>query len=235
MTSGHAGQFLETRTGALSAVIVVTVAGFLMATIRPPMLGGALTIVVTVALMALVAWLKGTGLGEYGLQRPASWPATLVWGVVWFLVALLVFRLLLEPLLEQWTGAARDLSRFDYVEGDSVALMILLLQLWIMAAIFEELYFRGFLINGLADVFGRVPLGWAAAVTLSCLLFASLHGYQGPAGLGVTLAGAVFLSLIYLWHGRNLWIPIIVHGLHDSSAVIFKYLGIYDRVVHLVL
>lgn len=234
MTSQRAGAFLRTRTGAVITVLVVTAAGFLMATIRPPMLGGVLAMVVTAGLMALAAWLKGAGLREYGLQRPASWKATAGWGVVWFLAALMIFRLVLEPLLEQWTGTTRDLSRFDYVDGNATALLSLLLQLWVMAAFFEELYFRGFLINGIADVFRRSPVGWTLGVVLSSLLFAFLHGYQGPAGLGVTLAGALFLSLIYLGHGRNLWIPIIAHGLHDSSAAVFKYFGIYERVVHLV-
>lgn len=235
MTPTLGQTFLHTRSGALASVIVVTAAGFLMATIRPPMLGGALAIVVSVALMSAIAWMKGTGAREYGLQRPASWPATLGWGVLYALVALVLFRMILEPLLGAWTDVPRDLSRFDYVQGDPAALAGLLVQLWVMAAFFEELYFRGFLINGIAQVFGRAPTAWVVAVVISCLLFAFLHGYQGPAGVLFTGAAALFLSLIYLGHGRNLWIPIIVHGLHDTSAAVFKYFGVYDRVVHLLL
>ena len=67
---------------------------------------------------------------------------------------------------------------------------------------------------------------------LSAGYFALLHSYQGITGILYTGLAAVFLSAIYVGHGRNLWIPIIAHGLHDTSGMFFLFLGSYNRVVH---
>ena len=47
----------------------------------------------------------------------------------------------------------------------------------------EELLMRGFVLNRLADVFGRSRMGWSVAVLIHAMFFGLLHVYQGVPGV----------------------------------------------------
>jgi membrane protease YdiL (CAAX protease family) len=60
---------------------------------------------------------------------------------------------------------------------------------------------------------------------LVSLLFGFGHYYKGPSGvLDSTYSGLVF-GTVYLIAGRNLWAPILTHGIADTVAVVFVFLG----------
>jgi CAAX protease family protein len=118
-------------------------------------------------------------------------------GVVYAIGAFLLFRITLEPLVERLTGVPRELSRFDFLKNNLPALLKFLAIIWLMAAFFEELYFRGFLIPSIAGIFNRSRPGWILAVVISTLFFAISHSYQSITGVIYTGLAALYLSSIY--------------------------------------
>ena len=78
----------------------------------------------------------------------------------------------------------------------------------VVAGFFEELIFRGFVFG---ELFRTARWGFLPAATLTALAFGSLHLYQGDdlisasAAFGVTAAGSIFFSWIYVESENNLW------------------------------
>lgn len=195
------------------------------------------SLIALAALLGLVGWTarrKKTGLSEIGLQRPKSWARTLFFGIAWALFIFLAFRMFLEPALELLIGTGRDLSRFDYLKGNAGALANTLIMLWISAALIEEILFRGFLITLVAEVFRNTKTGWVTGVIVSAVIFGLVHAYQGPGGIVLTGLAGILFGLIFLVHGRNLWVAVLAHGFTDSSAALMVYLDAYEQVTSLV-
>lgn len=201
------------------------------------LLGESFAYLSTVLMLAVIFYigvLKGTFLKEIGLNKPDSWSKTIGLGILYAVVIFLLFRITLEPLLETITGTERDISRFDYLKGNTTALMSTIIVLWIAAGFVEEVLYRGFLITNIASIFNSSNVGHVIAILLSSTLFALAHGYQGIGGMLLTGFAAIFFSLVFLFHKRNLWIVIIAHGITDSSAAVFLYLDVYEEVSQLL-
>ena len=74
-------------------------------------------------------------------------------------------------------------------------------------------------------MFGRSNLAYWAAMTVVSLLFGFGHYYKGPPGvLDSTYSGFV-LGAFFLLSGRNLWTPILAHGIADTVAVFAVFMG----------
>ncbi len=84
----------------------------------------------------------------------------------------------------------------------------------VVAAIAEEIYFRGFLFG---QLYRRVGLWFVIAAGSSAILFGVAHLYQGEglietAGIfAVTLIGGLWFSWLYMRWNFNLWVPINFH------------------------
>lgn len=82
----------------------------------------------------------------------------------------------------------------------------------VRAAVFEEIFFRGFMIERLTAIFGS---RWgAAAVSLAAFTFLHL-GYWGWAHLMIAGFGGIVLTALYLWR-RDLAANMIAHLLTDA-------------------
>ena len=163
------------------------------------------------------------------------WPAdpvrqTLAIGVGLGVCLFVLFKLVLEPSIELAVGTERDLSRLDPIRGSLPRMLGTLAIVWVTAAFYEELFYRGFLIRALAEMLGGTRWAWGVGVVVSATLFSVAHGYQGPAGLVITALGALALSAVYLQFRGNLWVPILAHGTFDSGTVILAWLGRYREV-----
>jgi membrane protease YdiL (CAAX protease family) len=92
-----------------------------------------------------------------------------------------------------------------------------LLMIAVLAAVGEELIFRGILVKLFREWIGNVHL----AVIIPALLFSALHlqfyGFFGRLALGI------ILGYLFVWSG-SLWVPIAVHFLNNAMAVIVSYL-----------
>ena len=94
---------------------------------------------------------------------------------------------------------------------------------FIGAGFYEEFTFRGFLMQGLAMLFGGNRGAWIGACILQGALFGAAHAYQNPLGIAITGTLGILMGLLVLASGRNLWAVIIGHGLFDASRFVLFY------------
>src|SRR6266550_4367834 len=172
-------------------------------------------------LLVGVAWglirLRGERLADIGLKRPASWMRTFMIGVGF---AAIVF---IAMYLSEKAGFRRDLSKFKDVHGNPELAFIAVLYALIGAGFYEEFTFRGFLMQGVAMLFGGSRSAWIGACVLQGALFGAAHAYQNPLGIAITGTLGILMGLLVLASGRNLWAVIIGHGLFDASRFVLFY------------
>jgi membrane protease YdiL (CAAX protease family) len=95
----------------------------------------------------------------------------------------------------------------------------------ICAALFEELYYRGFLFG---QIFRFTRIGFIPSIIIGALLFASAHLYQSqdPATLlGIfltTFMGAILFAWAYIEWDNNLWVPIFLHLFMNLFWMLFS-------------
>ncbi|MBI3408334.1 MAG: CPBP family intramembrane metalloprotease [Planctomycetes bacterium] len=174
----------------------------------------------------LSLWLRRTGWRGVGLGRPANWRWTILLGlgigIAYDAADILVFL----PALRQLTGEAVQLDQLGDLRGNVGALLLLLALTWTLAAFGEEMAYRGYALNRIADLFGRSQAAFVASAILVSGAFGFAHIGQGVTGvLDNVLAGMMFAAL-YLASGRNLWLPIIVHGVVDTTSLVLLFLGV---------
>jgi uncharacterized protein len=161
--------------------------------------------------------LRGKRLADIGLKRPESWTRTLIIGIG---LAAIVF---VAIYLSEKAGFRRDLSKFKDVQGNLEVTLYGVLYAFIGAGFYEEFTFRGFLMQGLAMLFGGNRRAWLGACILQGALFGAAHAYQNPLGIVITGTLGISMGLLVFALGRNLWAVIIGHGLFDASRFVLFY------------
>ncbi len=172
-------------------------------------------------LLVGVAWglirFRGERLADIGLKRPASWMRTFMIGIGF---AAIVF---IAIYFSEKAGFRRDLSKFKDVQGNLQLAVLGVFYASIGAGFYEEFMFRGFLMQGLAMLFGASRSAWIVACVVQGALFGAAHAYQNPLGIAITGTLGVLMGLLVLASGRNLWPVIIGHGLFDASRFVLFY------------
>jgi CAAX protease family protein len=172
-------------------------------------------------LLVGVAWglirLRGETLADIGLKRPSSWMRTFMIGIGF---AAIIF---IAIYLSEKAGFRRDLSKFKEVQGNLELAVLGVFYASLGAGFYEEFMFRGFLMQGLAMLFGAGRGAWIVACLVQGALFGAAHAYQNPLGIAITGTLGVLMGLLVLASGRNLWPVIIGHGLFDTSRFVLFY------------
>jgi hypothetical protein len=177
----------------------------------------------------LSLWLRGVGWRAVGLRRPASWRRTLLLGIGIGIAYDAVDIVVVLPALHRMTGQAVELGQFGEMRGNLNALLLLLVLTWTLAAFGEEMAYRGYALNRITDLLGQSHAAFALGAIVVSVLFGFAHVAQGVSGvLDSVLAGMAFAAL-YLASGRNLWLPIIVHGVVDTTSLVLLFLGITPK------
>jgi hypothetical protein len=161
--------------------------------------------------------LRGERLSDVGLKRPENWMRTFIIGVG---LAAIVF---VAMYVSEKAGFRRDLSKFKDVQGNPELAVLGVVYAFIGAGFYEEFTFRGFLMQGLAMLFGGSRGAWIIACLVQGALFGLAHAYQNPLGIAITGTLGVLMGLLVLASGRNLWPVIIGHGLFDASRFVLFY------------
>src|SRR6266480_2085984 len=117
----------------------------------------------------------------------------------------------------------RDLSKFKDVQGNFELMLFGVFYAFIGAGFYEEFMFRGFLMQGIAMLFGASRSAWIVACIVQGALFGVAHAYQNPLGIAITGTLGMLMGLLVLASGRNLWPVIIGHGLFDASRFVLFY------------
>jgi CAAX protease family protein len=169
--------------------------------------------------------LRDGGWKVAGLSRPTSWRRTLVLALVGTVVLQVGSELLVQPLAQQiWHNEEQVSSLLSSGMGAKRALLSLGI-VWTFAAFGEELGYRGYLLTRAADLGNRSQVAYVIAMVCVAVLFGFGHYYKGPAGVLDSTYSGLVLGTVYLLSGRNLWAPILAHGLSDTFAVLAVYLG----------
>ena len=181
--------------------------------------------------LLLLAWgslrLRKVRWRDIGFFRNRSWPRTLALGIGGGLL-LEVFQLFVtQPLLVRLTGKQPDLSDFRAVTGNVKLALLLLGLVWTVAAFGEELAWRGYLMNRVAELGKYTRLAWVCSLMLVSAAFGFSHSDQGVTGQIEESIAGVFLGLMYLGTGKNLTVPILAHGASDTLDFLLIFLGKY--------
>jgi membrane protease YdiL (CAAX protease family) len=87
--------------------------------------------------------------------------------------------------------------------------------------------YRGYLMNRVADLFGRTRLAWILSLVMVSVIFGFAHIYQGVTGVTENAIDGFLLGLMYLRCDRKLSVPIIAHGITDTVDFLLIFLGKY--------
>ena len=177
---------------------------------------------IPLALLAiwLISWLKKVGWSDFGLYRPESWSKTIKMA---FVAVLIVQTVGVLPFF--LSKSPQDLSSYQEAMTPWGLLRWIVIA-WTTAGFGEEIIWRGFFMKQIARLFDEQKRSsWVIGLVLTSVGFGLVHFHQGPGGmLGNGFLGLVY-GIFYLRSGRNLWVPIIAHGLTGSISFILLYLS----------
>jgi membrane protease YdiL (CAAX protease family) len=188
------------------------------------MLGYALSVI----LATIVLKRRSSGWREVGLARPDSWRKTILLGLGAFVVAALAY-VAIQVIMQNLPGleiAQADKSNYNPIYGNLPLLILYIVAAWTTIVFGEEMLFRGFLMNSLAEFFQHAKAQWALALIGSSLIFGFAHFSWGIAGMVETMIIGLVFGFIYLRTGRNLWVTIIAHSLMNTVSFVLVYSGV---------
>ncbi len=217
---------------------------FLIRTVTVPGLGfvgnGLMYSVVTLGVATWRLRVRGESWRSLGLRRPESF-VKMAAAVVLILVLVVASVVIFEPVLESWfppteaapSAASTDPAiestdtRFAGIEGNIAALLSILFFVWI-ESFFEELQDRCFSLTRFEGLFSRIPFPVPAilAVVSQAAIFGFRHSpSHGVSGAFIVVLIGLIMGLAYVAFGRNLWAPIVAHGVLNSLSMIERFFG----------
>lgn len=121
---------------------------------------------------------------------------------------------------------SKGAERWEFLLGrPGVFLAYLMGVVWLGAALGEEVFMRGYVLNRLIAVFGGGRTGALAALILHSIIFGFMHSYQGWNGIIGTGIVAVIFGSIYLASKRQLFPVVLAHGLINTIGLTAFYLS----------
>jgi hypothetical protein len=178
----------------------------------------------------LFAWLmlrlRGYKWSSVGMMKPENWLRTIAIAIVTAIFLQLLSSFVTEPLITRFTHQPTDLSKFKPLVGNTKLFVIYLLVIWTLAAFGEELVYRGYIMNRIADIGNRASYAWGISLLLVSVLFGLSHSYQGITGIIDTGVTSLVLGSLYFYTGRNLWALILAHGFSDTIALLIVYFNL---------
>lgn len=178
-----------------------------------------------------IAWLslrlRQLRWADVGFRLYRNWRATVLIGIAAGIAIELLELFWTQPLLVHFTGQMPDLSAFNRVAGNVRWLAISLGLTWTLFAFGEEMVFRGYLMDRIAGVLGRAARGWGIALLTASLVFGLSHFQQGITGITENFLDGLILGVLYLRLGRNLAVPIVAHGVTDTTDLLLLFFHRY--------
>jgi uncharacterized protein len=162
-----------------------------------------------------------------GLTRNRSWMRTLAFGAGTGILIEAFQLFISQPMLVRLTGKQPDLSDFRDLPGNFRLALIGFALVWTLGAFGEELVWRGYLMNRVADLGRRTKWAWMCSLVVVNIVFGFAHGYQGVTGVIDEGLMGVLLGVLYLWTGFNLGVPIIAHGTQDTIDLLLIFFRKY--------
>ena len=191
---------------------------------------GLVPITQTIFLLPLV-WLslrlRRESWSTIGFSLPDNIGRAIAIGVV-VGVALELFAIsVTTPWISSIFDVQPDYSNFNSIRGNLALLFFFLALSWLLAAVGEEVCFRGFLMRRVANLFGDSRVAWIVSLLLSSILFGWGHTEQGVSGWIQEGLSGLWLGILFLATKRNLVVPIISNGVSNTFAFVLMYFGRY--------
>ena len=174
--------------------------------------------------ISIAQWLDGRGWKDgLALSRPPAWGSVSL-GVLFICLSFplsqyLYWWNLQAPLPEQLLEMERSASEVVkvFIQMDDIGELFLnLLTIGFVAAVGEELIFRGLVQPRLSKLLGNEVAGiWVGAILFSAIHF-QFAGFLPRMVLGATL------GYLFFWT-RNLWVPIIAHFFFNGAQIVVQY------------
>lgn len=179
----------------------------------------------------VLAWislrLRGLRWKSVGLAIYRTWAQSLAFGILLGLGMELLELFVTQPLLVRLLHKWPNLSSFSPLIGNWKLFVISILFAWIVAALGEELVYRGYLMTRIADLLGGTRASWRVSLVVVSIVFGLAHHGQGWTGEIENLIDGLLLGGVYLACGRKLAVPIVAHGVQDTIDVLLIFLGKY--------
>lgn len=121
-----------------------------------------------------------------------------------------------------------DMSGYNYLQGNLPMLLLALAGVYVVSSFGEEVIYRGFLINRIAEICGSGKAAWRIAVVISAVVFGLVHFSWGLFGVVQTMFMGLALAIAYLVVDRKLWVLILAHAYMDTVLLVQVYLGMPD-------
>ena len=122
----------------------------------------------------------------------------------------------LDQLLRSLESSAEEMMVAFTATNSIGGLLINLLMIGVIAAVGEELIFRGLLQKLMCDMVKNVHL----AILITALLFSAFH-FQFFSFLPRFVLGVLLGYLMY--YGKSIWYPILAHFVNNAMGVIYYY------------
>jgi len=182
--------------------------------------------IIILVLMAVSLIIRREHIRSLGFKRPKSWPKLIGFSFVGVIFLQLFDIGIVMPILNRLTGTTIDYSGFSKLQGNVSQLVIFLILSWTLAAMGEEIVYRGYLQKLLSGLAGNSLSGVVLTIAISSLLFGLAHTEQGIIGVVITTIDAIFYSWLKRKQDNNLWAAIIAHGFYNSiGMIIFFFVG----------
>lgn len=178
---------------------------------------------VILGMMLVSLLMRREHIRSLGFKRPRSWVRMVGFAFIGAVFLQLFDVGLVLPIMNRLTGTTIDYSGLANLKGNLEQLISLVVLSWTLAALGEEIVYRGYLQKLLADLFGINLPGILLTVGISSLLFGLAHTEQGLIGVVVTTGDALFFSWLKLRFGNNLWAAILAHGFYNSIGMVVFY------------
>lgn len=145
-----------------------------------------------------------TTVRDVGFTAPASWTRAILFGLAAGLGMEALELFVTQPALIHFLHQPPDLSELAGLRG-SVSMLLLALA-------------------------PNNRLRWPIAVAVGSVLFGLVHFNQGITGIVENTIDDAPLATLYLASGRNLWVPIVAHGITDTADSLLLFLGKYPTM-----
>jgi membrane protease YdiL (CAAX protease family) len=172
---------------------------------------------------------RGSGFREIGLRQPESWGHTLWIGVVSCVLAIGVLGLFQFTLLNIIRIDLQPITDTmnDAIQGNLSSLLISIILAWTTISFAEEIVYRAFLMNWVVALLKNTGSAWKWALIINATVFGLAHYAGGVLWMLETCLLGLIFGIAYVHTNRNLWVPIIAHGLFNTIRFIAMFTGVY--------
>lgn len=219
------GESRLTIFGELAGAVCLFAGSLALSTLLQNVIVHFCLLFLFLGLLTLRLHSSGRSWHDYGLRRPKSLFRTFFRLLCMLLVVNVSINLWGLPLIEKIVGSRPDLSPFAPINNNPDQLLFWLFFVWSWAAFGEEMFFRGYLITRIGQLFPTPSGGRTIGLLASALLFGASHLYQGLSGFVLMFVIGLVTGGAYLVWDRNLWVPILWHGITDSLSIYAIYRG----------